>query len=164
MLGNLFALKICRRVIFVPVRFRLAAPSGISEQVFCSEILFFWQNGKNCVCGRQLIILVQMRVNIGGCTYCAVTKPSLNFFYRSLAPSYCNRPEITNIISQAFPFRGIGLDSLLSKSQYRASEIMYPITANNTTAYPAEQSALHISWHLRRRSIAAEYRTFGFPR
>ena len=60
--------------------------------------------------------------------------------------------------------RGIGLDSLLSKSQYRASEIMYPITANNTTAYPAEQSALHTSWHLRRRSIAAEYRTFGFLR
>ena len=28
------------------------APSGISEQLFCSEILFFWQNGKNCVRGR----------------------------------------------------------------------------------------------------------------
>ena len=30
----------------------LGAPSGISEQFFCSEILFFWQNGKDCVRGR----------------------------------------------------------------------------------------------------------------
>ena len=50
--GRHCRLKICRRVIFVPVRFRLAAPSGISEQFFCSEILFFWQNGENCVRGR----------------------------------------------------------------------------------------------------------------
>ena len=42
----------------------LGAPSGISEQVFCSEILFFWQNGKNCVCGRQPIILIQVGINI----------------------------------------------------------------------------------------------------
>ena len=28
------------------------ATSRISEQFFCSEILFFWQNGKNCVRGR----------------------------------------------------------------------------------------------------------------
>ena len=36
--------------------------------------------------------------------------------------------------------------------------------SNHATAYPAGQSAPRISWHLHRRSIAAEYRTFGFPR
>ena len=47
----------------------------------CSECPFLLQNADNCIGRIDFGIPVQVRVNIGGCTYCAVTKPRLNFLH-----------------------------------------------------------------------------------
>ena len=47
----------------------------------CSECPFLLQNANNCIGRIDFGILVQVRVNIGGCSDGAVTKPRLNFLH-----------------------------------------------------------------------------------
>lgn len=66
----------------VRVRFPLAAPFfyGHSEMK-CSECPFLLQNADNCIGRIDFGILVQVCVNIGGCSDGTVTKPRLNFLH-----------------------------------------------------------------------------------
>lgn len=66
----------------VRVRFPLAAPFLKGHSEFSrSECPFLLQNANNCIGRIDFGILVQLRVNIGGCSDGTVTKPRLNFLH-----------------------------------------------------------------------------------
>ena len=63
--------------------------SPVSGTIFSTDtrrlnalsVLFLLQNANNCIGRIDFGILVQMRVNIGGCSDGTVTKPRLNFLH-----------------------------------------------------------------------------------